>query len=72
MERKKNVFYIIIATLSILNLFILLKEIEKRKVILKDVKEYYCIELISEKENISIEEIRKKCDYYSATGVWRD
>tara|TARA_B100000131_G_C17810429_1_gene489396 strand:- start:10 stop:180 length:171 start_codon:yes stop_codon:yes gene_type:complete len=55
-----------------LNLVILLKEIDKRKEILEDVKEYYCIELLSAKENISIEEIKKKCDYYSATGVWRD
>ena len=72
MERNKNIFYILIAILSMLNLIILLKEIDKRKEILEDVKEYYCIELLSSKENISIEEIRKKCDYYSATGVWRD
>ena len=72
MERNKNIFYILIAILSMLNLVILLKEIDKRKEILEDVKEYYCIELLSSKENISIEEIRKKCDYYSATGVWRD
>ena len=72
MERKKNIFYILIAILSMLNLVILLKEIDKRKEILEDVKEYYCIELLSDKENISIEEIKKKCDYYSATGVWRD
>ncbi len=72
MERNKNIFYIFIAILSMLNLVILLKEIDKRKEILEDVKEYYCIELLSAKENISIEEIKKKCDYYSATGVWRD
>ena len=72
MERNKNIFYILIAILSMLNLVILLKEIDKRKEILEDVKEYYCIELLSDKENISIEEIKKKCDYYSATGVWRD
>ncbi len=72
MKTKKNVFYILIAVLSILNLVILLKEIDKRKTILEDVKEYYCIELLSDKENLSIEAIKKKCDYYSATGVWRD
>ena len=72
MERNKNIFYFLIAVLSILNLAILLKEIDNRNVILKDVKEYYCIELLSDKEKISLEEIRKKCDYYSATGVWRD
>ena len=72
MERNKNIFYFLIAILSILNLVILLKEIDKRKEILKDVKEHYCIELLSDKEQMSIEEIRKKCDYYSASGVWRD
>tara|TARA_B100001059_G_C17642430_1_gene480118 strand:+ start:670 stop:840 length:171 start_codon:yes stop_codon:yes gene_type:complete len=55
-----------------LNLFILLKEIDKRKEILRDIKEYYCIEILYDRENISIEETKKKCDYYSATGVWRD
>ena len=72
MERNKNIFYFLIATLSILNLVILLKEIDKRKEILKDVKEHYCIELLSDKEQMSIEEIKKKCDYYSASGVWRE
>ena len=72
MERNKNIFYFLIALLSLLNLAILLKEIDKRKDILKDVKEHYCIELLSSKEQMSLEEIRKKCDYYSATGVWRD
>ena len=72
MERNKNIFYFLIAVLSVLNLVILLKEIDKRKEILKDVKEHYCIELLSDKEQMSIEEIRKKCDYYSASGVWRD
>lgn len=72
MKRNKNIFYIFIAILSILNLFILIKEIDKRKEILEDVKEHYCIELLSEKEQMTLEEIRKKCDYYSATGVWRD
>ena len=72
MERNKNIFYFLIAILSLLNLVILLKEIDKRKEILKDVKEHYCIELLSDKEQMSLEEIRKKCDYYSATGVWRD
>tara|TARA_X000001036_G_C20386558_1_gene686906 strand:- start:9 stop:227 length:219 start_codon:yes stop_codon:yes gene_type:complete len=72
MERNKNIFYILITILSMLNLFILLKEIDKRKEILKDVKEYYCIEILYDRENISIEEVKKKCDYYSATGVWRD
>ena len=72
MERNKNIFYILITILSMLNLFILLKEIDKRKEILRDIKEYYCIEILYDRENISIEEIKKKCDYYSATGVWRD
>ena len=72
MERNKNIFYILITILSMLNLFILLKEIDKRKEILEDVKEYYCIEILYDRENISIEEVKKKCDYYSATGVWRD
>lgn len=72
MERNKNIFYFLIAVLSVLNLVILLKEIDNRKEILKDVKEHYCIELLSDKEKMSIEEIRKKCDYYSASGVWRD
>jgi len=72
MERNKNIFYILITILSMLNLFILLKEIDKRKEILRDIKEYYCIEILYDRENISLEEIKKKCDYYSATGVWRD
>ena len=72
MERNKNIFYFLIAMLSLLNLVILLKEIDKRKEILEDVKEHYCIELLSDKEHMTLEEIRKKCDYYSATGVWRD
>ena len=72
MEKKKNIFYLLIAFLSLVNLLILFKEMNKRKEILEDVKEYYCIELLSEKENISLEEIKKKCDYYSATGVWND
>ena len=72
MERNKNIFYFLIAVLSVLNLVILLKEIDNRKEILKDVKEHYCIELLSDKEQMSLGEIRKKCDYYSATGVWRD
>ncbi len=72
MERNKNIFYILITILSMLNLFILLKEIDKRKEILRDIKEYYCIEILYDRENISIEETKKKCDYYSATGVWRD
>jgi len=72
MKRNKNIFYLLIAILSILNLVILLKEIDKRKEILKDVKEHYCIELLSDKEQMSLEEIEKKCDYYSATGVWND
>ena len=72
MKKNKNIFYILILILSILNLVILLKEINRRKEILKDVKEYYCIELLSDRESISIEEIKKKCDYYSASGVWRE
>ena len=72
MEKKKNIFYLLIAILSSINLLLLVKEINKRKEILEDVKEYYCIELLSEKENMSLEEIKKKCDYYSATGVWND
>tara|TARA_Y100000592_G_scaffold3363_1_gene4878 strand:+ start:10212 stop:10430 length:219 start_codon:yes stop_codon:yes gene_type:complete len=72
MKRNKNIFYFLIASLSLINLVILLKEIDKRKEILEDVKEYYCIELLSDKENVSTETIKKKCDYYSATGVWRD
>ncbi len=72
MERNKKIFYILITILSMLNLFILLKEIDKRKEILRDIKEYYCIEILYDRENISIEETKKKCDYYSATGVWRD
>ena len=72
MERNKNIFYFLIAVLSVLNLAILLKEIDKRNDILRDVKEHYCIELLSDKEQMSLGEIRKKCDYYSATGVWRD
>ena len=72
MERNKNIFYFLIAILSISNLVILLNEIENRKEILKDVKEHYCIELLSDKEQMSLDKIKKKCDYYSATGVWRD
>ena len=72
MERNKNIFYILITILSMLNLFILLKEIDKRKEILRDIKEYYCIEILYDRENISLEEIKKKCDYYSATGILRD
>ena len=72
MKRNKNIFYFLIAALSLINLVILLKEIDNRKEILKDVKEYYCIELLTDKEQLSIDEIKKKCDYYAATGVWRD
>lgn len=72
MERNKNIFYFLIAILSVLNLVILLKEIDNRNEILRDVKEHYCIELLSDKGEMPLEEIKKKCDYYSATGVWRD
>tara|TARA_B100001059_G_C17785545_1_gene556851 strand:+ start:1443 stop:1661 length:219 start_codon:yes stop_codon:yes gene_type:complete len=72
MKKNKNILYILIVILSTINLVILLKEIDKRKEILKDIKEYYCIELLSAKENISIEAIKKKCDYYSASGVLRE
>ena len=72
METKKNVFYVLIAFLSAINLLILLNEIKEREEILKDPKEYYCIELLVDKENMSVGLAKKKCDYYSSTGIWRD
>lgn len=71
MNRNKNIIYFLIALFSILNLFLLTKEIEKVEKLSKNIKELHCIELANillEKENIS--SIRNKCHFYSATGKW--
>ena len=71
MSKNKNIFYILIAALSFLNLFLLIKEIETRKKIVKNIKELHCIELLVEKEKIESDVISNKCHYYSATGIWQ-
>lgn len=71
MSKNKNIFYVLIAALSFLNLFLLLKEIDTRKKIVKNIKELHCIELLVEKEKVDSDAISKKCHYYSATGVWQ-
>tara|TARA_B000000557_G_C20594572_1_gene367060 strand:+ start:225 stop:485 length:261 start_codon:yes stop_codon:yes gene_type:complete len=71
MIKNKNIYYILIAALSFLNLFLLIKEIDTRKEIVKNIKELHCIELLVEKEKVDPDTIRNKCHYYSATGVWQ-
>ncbi len=71
MSKNKNIFYVLIAALSFLNLFLLLKEIDTRKKIVKNIKELHCIELLVEKEKVDSSTIRNKCHYYSVTGVWQ-
>lgn len=71
MSINKNIFYFLIAALSFLNLFLLIKEIDTRKKIVKNIKELHCIELLVEKEKVDSDTIRNKCHYYSATGIWQ-
>jgi len=71
MIKNKNIYYILIAALSFLNLFLLIKEINTRKEIVRNIKELHCIELLVEKEKVDPDTVRNKCDYYSATGVWQ-
>ena len=71
MKKHKNIFYILIAVLSLINLFLLLAEIEERKKLVENIKELHCIELIIAKEGEDIDFTRRKCHYYSATGIWQ-
>jgi len=72
MNRNINVYYFLIAVLSILNLFILLREIDKRDELIFKVKEVYCIEILSKQKSLFIQDIKVKCSYYAKTGEWND